>query len=130
MTGSLTGSPHSSHSLIVSGIVGSDIVVTQSTNGTSAITARQRCGAIENTAPCSRPPADRPRETIRSGAAQPSAASMSAAAMKSVNVLRLRSSRPCSHQRRPPSPPPRICATAYTAPRSSRLGVATLNSGQ
>jgi hypothetical protein len=44
--------------------------VTQSTNGTSATTARHRRGAIENTAPCSRPPADRPRETILSEAAQ------------------------------------------------------------
>ena len=65
------GSPHSSHSLMVSGMSGSSMVVTQSTNGTSATTARQRRGAIENTAPCSRPPAESPRETIRSGAAQP-----------------------------------------------------------
>src|SRR5580658_1802127 len=90
------GSPHSSHSLMVSGISGSSMVVTQSTNGTSATTARQRRGAIENTAPWSRPPAESPRETIRSGAAQPRAASMSATAMKSVKVLRLRSSRPSS----------------------------------
>lgn len=40
-------------------------------------TARQRGGAMENTAPCSRPPAERPRETMRSGAVQPSAATPS-----------------------------------------------------
>ena len=74
-------------------MLGSSMVVTQSTNGTSTTTARHRRGAIVNTAPCSRPPADRPRETILSGAAQPSAASASAAAMKSVNVFRLRFSR-------------------------------------
>jgi hypothetical protein len=33
--------------LIVSGIDGSSIVVTQSTNGTSATTARHRSGRIE-----------------------------------------------------------------------------------
>ena len=65
------GSPHSSHSVMVSGMDGSSIVVTTSTNGTSATTARHRSGAMENTAPWSSPPADRPRETIRSGAAQP-----------------------------------------------------------
>src|SRR5664280_983239 len=50
----LAGSPHSSHSSTVSGIVGSDMVVTTSTNGTSATTARHIRGAREYTAPCSR----------------------------------------------------------------------------
>ena len=114
---------------MVSGMDGSSMVVTTSTNGTSATTARHRPGAIAYTAPCSSPPADRPRDTIRPPSAHPSAASMSATATKSVNVLRFRVSRPSSHQRRPPSPPPRTCATAYVKPRSSRLGVSTLNSG-
>ena len=42
------------------------------------------------------------------------------AATKSVNVLRLCSFLPCSYQSRPISPPPRTCAMANPAPRSSR----------
>ena len=103
---------------MVSGMDGSSIVVTQSTNGTSATTARHRCGARENTAPCSSPPADSPRDTMRrpsTTAARPSGPSParpSATSMKSLNVVGLARSRPCCHQRRPPSPPPRMCAIA------------------
>ena len=61
----LRGSPHSSHSLIVSGIDGSDIEPITSTNGTSATTAHHRRGATFSAAACSSPPADRPRVTIR-----------------------------------------------------------------
>ena len=39
--GSTRGSPHSSHSVTVSGRVGSLIVVTTSTNGTSATAAAE-----------------------------------------------------------------------------------------
>ena len=46
-------------------------MVTTSTNGTSATTARQRSGRWLKTAPCSRPPALSPRVAIRSGVDQP-----------------------------------------------------------
>src|SRR2546426_6734227 len=49
--------------------------------------------------------------------------------MKSVKVFFLLSSRPCSYHRRPISWPPRMCATAYTTPRSSRLTRFELNVG-
>ena len=62
------GSPHSSHSVIVSGSEGSLIVVTTSTNGTSATAPANRWGRWLSTAPTSRPPAEPPRTTTRSGA--------------------------------------------------------------
>ena len=46
--GSSRGSPHSSHSVTVSGSVGSLIVVTTSTNGTSATTARNSSGRMRH----------------------------------------------------------------------------------
>ena len=113
---------------------GSSIVWTQSTNGTSATTARHRPGAREYTAPCSSPPADRPRAEIRlpsTSAREPGAspASQLATAMKSSNVFGFARSLPCSHQFRPHSPPPRTCAIAYTMPRSSIDGRLTSKAG-
>ena len=61
------GSPHSSHSVMVSGRSGSSIVVTTSTNGTSATIAAKRSGRRLATAPISRPPALPPRATSRAG---------------------------------------------------------------
>ncbi len=51
------GSPHSSHSVTVSGSDGSSIVVTTSTNGTSATIAPKRSGRRFATAPIKSPPA-------------------------------------------------------------------------
>src|SRR5690242_17374664 len=61
------GSPHSSHSVTVSGSSGSSIVVTTSTNGTSATIAAKRSGRRLATAPINKPPALPPRATSRSG---------------------------------------------------------------
>jgi hypothetical protein len=49
--GSSRGSPHSSHSVTVSGSVGSLMVLTMSTKGTSATAARKRSGRIVMQAP-------------------------------------------------------------------------------
>ena len=54
------GSPHSSHSLAVSGIEASSMVFTQSTNGTSATTARHRSGRIEYDRALEQPAGRRP----------------------------------------------------------------------
>ena len=67
----LRGSPHSSHSVMVSGMSASSIVVTTSTNGTSATTARHRSGRWLNTAPCRRPPALSPRDASREPSTSP-----------------------------------------------------------
>jgi len=66
--GSPRGSPHSSHSVTVSGSSGSSMVVTTSTNGTSATIAAKRSGRRFATAPMSSPPALPPRATRRPGA--------------------------------------------------------------
>src|SRR5262245_44671810 len=127
--GSLRGSPHSSHSVIVSGSVGSLIVVTTSTNGTSAIAALNRSGSIGMQAPTSSPPALPPRIATRSGAATPIVTRWAHAASVSVNVLRLASSLPSRYQPRPSSPPPRGCTSAHVPPRSSHESLATENHG-
>ena len=62
--GSVRGSPHSSHSVTVSGNDGSLIVLTTSTNGTSAMAPANRVGAIVMHAPTASPPALAPRITI------------------------------------------------------------------
>ena len=117
--GSCSGSPHSSHSVTVSGSDGSRIVVSASTNGTCATIPANASGARFTAAPISRPPADPPRATSRSGDVHPWPARCRADATKSVNVLALCSIFPSSYQARPSSPPPRTCAIAYTKPRSS-----------
>ena len=61
-----SGSPHSSHSITVSGSDGSRIVVSASTNGTSARMPANSSGARFATAPISRPPAEPPSATMRS----------------------------------------------------------------
>src|SRR6266702_3777430 len=57
-SGSCSGSPHSSHSVTVSGSDGSRIVVSASTNGTCATIPAKVSGAMLATAPISRPPAE------------------------------------------------------------------------
>src|SRR5690606_34414589 len=124
-----SGLPHSSHSVTVSGSDGSSMELSGSTNGTSATMPANSSGAMFATAPMSRPPAEPPRATVRSGEVQPVLARCRAHAMKSVKVLRLASSLPSSYQRRPSSPPPRTCATAKTTPRSSRDSRGIANHG-
>ena len=97
------------------------MVVRQSTKGTSATMARNSSGARLATAPMSSPPALPPRATSRSGTVHPSSTRVRAQATKSVKVLGLAVSLPCSYHDRPISPPPRTWAMANTNPRSSRL---------
>ncbi len=126
-SGLCSGSPHSSHSMTVSGSDGSRIVFSASTNGTSATTPANSSGARFVTAPISRPPAEPPRAMIRS--LQPDAFMCLATSTKSVNVLRFLVSLPSSYQRRPISPPPRTCAMAKTNPRSSSDSLGTEKPG-
>ncbi len=97
------------------------MVVTTSTNGTSATTMRNRSGRMLTQAPTSNPPALPPEITSWSGLVRPAATRWSAQAMKSVNVFFFFSSLPSSYQARPISSPPRTWAMAKTKPRSSRL---------
>src|SRR5579875_4223151 len=66
--GSCSGSPHSSHSVTVSGSDGSRMVFSASTNGTCATIPANASGAMFAAAPISRPPAEAPRATSLSGA--------------------------------------------------------------
>ena len=86
---SCSGSPHSSHSITVSGSDGSRIVVSASTNGTSARMPANSSGARLATAPISRPPALPPSATSRSGEVYPLSIRCRAQSTKSVKVLRL-----------------------------------------
>ncbi len=104
-------------------------MLSASTNGTSATMPANASGARLATAPISRPPAEPPRATSRSGDVQPDLARCWAQATKSVNVFFLASILPSSYQRRPISPPPRTCATAKTTPRSSSDSRGTENHG-
>src|SRR4051794_17331276 len=127
--GSSRGSPHSSHSVTVSGSDGSLIVVTTSTNGTSATAALNCSGAIVTQAPTSKPPALPPRMATRSRSATPTSTRWAHAASVSVNVLRLASSLPSRSQPRPSSPPPRGWTSAHVPPRSSQDRRPTENHG-
>src|SRR5579875_2670929 len=69
-SGSCSGSPHSSHSVTVSGSEGSRIEVSASTNGTCATMPPKSRGAMFATAPISSPPADPPRAISRDGRVQ------------------------------------------------------------
>ena len=114
------GSPHSSHSVIVSGSVGIEHRGDDVDERHLGDDRREQVGpevrdrAHEQTA---RAPAagDEPRRRRVARVA----IRVSAHAMKSVNVLALCSRRPSSYQPRPSSPPPRTCAIANTKPRSS-----------
>src|SRR3954447_13227423 len=127
--GSLRGSPHSPHSVTVRGSEGSLIVVTTSTNGTSATAALNCSGAIVTHAPTSKPPALPPRIATRSRSATPTSTRWAQAASVSVNVLRLASSLPSRYQPRPSSPPPRGWTSAHVPPRSSHDRRATETPG-
>src|SRR3984957_2901247 len=116
--GSCSGSPHSSHSVTVSGRDGSRIEFSASTKGTCATMPAKADGARLATAPISSPPADPPRATSREADVQPAETRCSADATKSVNVFRLVSIFPLSYQGRPISPPPLMWAIANTNPRS------------
>ena len=105
--------------MTVSGSVASSIVVSASTNGTPATIPPNSSGAWLATAPISSPPALAALGDQRSGRVQPASTRCRAQATKSENVFCLRSSLPSSYHRRPISPPPRTCAIANAAPRSS-----------
>src|SRR3989449_7525085 len=92
-----------------------------STNGTPTRAAWNKSGRMLSTAPISKPPALLPSITRRSFDPKPCATRYSAQAMKSVKVLFLCIMRPSSCQALPISPPPRMCATAATTPRSTML---------
>src|ERR1051326_8745022 len=96
------GLPHSMYSCVVSGSVGSSIVLITSTNGTYATTALNRSGRMFVTAPISSPPALPPLITSFDGV---------------VHFFVI--IRPPSCHSFPMSPPPRMCASAKTTPRSS-----------
>src|ERR1700760_2899635 len=85
-SGSCSGSPHSSHSVTVSGSDGSRMVFSASTNGTWATIPAKSDGAMLATAPTSRPPADPPRATSLPAEVHPDDTSCRAQATKSVNV--------------------------------------------
>ena len=107
------------NSPVVSGRVSSSMVLTTSTNGTSATTALKSSGRWLTTAPISRPPALPPSIASCSGVVRPRAISASAQAMKSSKVVGFFAILPASYQLRPRSPPPRMWAIAKTTPRSS-----------
>ena len=65
----VSGLPHSSYSLVVSGIEASSMVVTTSTTGTCDRITSSLSGAMLAIAPISRPPALPPYAATRSGAA-------------------------------------------------------------
>src|ERR1051326_4175707 len=122
------GLPHSMYSCVVSGSVGSSIVLITSTNGTYATTALNRSGRMFVTAPISSPPALPPLITSFDGVVYFSFTRCSAAATKSVNVFFFVIIRPASCHSFPMSPPPRMCASAKTTPRSSSTRRAAENS--
>src|SRR4051794_18835999 len=113
------GFPHSMYSCVVSGSVGSSIVLITSTKGTYATTALKRSGRMFAIAPISRPPALPPLTISFDGVVYFSFTRCSAEATKSVNVFFFVIIRPASCHSLPMSPPPRMCASAYTTPRSS-----------
>ena len=127
--GSSRGSPHSSHSVIVSGNVGSLMVETMSTKGTSAIAPAKVVGERAIDAPTVRPPALPPRTTIREGEQMFLLAKCSAQAMVSKKVFFLERYFPLRYQSLPISPPPRGCASAQMQPRSNSDSRATENHG-
>ena len=59
------GLPHSGHSGGVSGSFSSSMVLSTSTNGTSAMMPRNSSGAMLATTPISMPPAEPPLATMR-----------------------------------------------------------------
>ena len=97
------------------------MVLITSTNGTPTIAALNRSGRMLSTAPMRSPPALRPSITRRSLLPYPRLTRSSAQLMKSVKVVFLFIILPASCQPLPISPPPRMCATAVTAPRSTML---------
>src|SRR6516162_8082002 len=85
--GSCSGSPHSSHSVTVSGSDGSRIVFSASTNGTCVTMPPNVPGDMLAIAPMSSPPAEPPRAISRGADVQPDRCRCSAQAMKSVKVF-------------------------------------------
>ena len=122
------GFPHSLYSIVVSGKESSSMVFTMSTNGTCATMAWNKSGLWLATDPTSRPPALPPLAMSLLWLVYPVSIRCSAAAMKSVNVLRLFNSFPSSYQSRPRLVPPRMWAIANINPLSNKLSLEELNS--
>ena len=101
--------------------VASSIVFSTSTNGTCETTALKRSGRMFETAPTSKPPALPPWITSRSFEVYFWLISVSAQAMKSVNVFILFIILPACRHSSPNSPPPRMCPITKITPRSRRL---------
>lgn len=81
----------------VNGIVASNMVLTQSTNGTLRIAARNSSGHWLITAPIKSPPADAPEIAKRSGQVYPRSIRPLAACMKSLKVFFLNCIFPSSY---------------------------------
>jgi len=109
---SVTGLPHSGHSGGVSGSVSSRMVLSTSTNGTSATMPANRSPARLATAPISMPPALPPWPTMRFADVYLASISARALAAKSSKVFGFFSRLPSRYQPQPLSEPPRICAMA------------------
>ena len=106
------GLPHSGHSGGVSGRVSSSMVLSTSTNGTSATMPANNSPARLATAPISMPPALPPWPTMRFAPVYFSAISARALAAKSSKLLVFFSRLPSRYQPQPLSAPPRIWAIA------------------
>ena len=106
------GLPHSGHSGGVSGRVSSSMVLSTSTNGTSATMPANNSPARLATAPISMPPALPPWPTMRFASVYFASISARPAAAKSSNVLVFFSRLPSRYQPQPLSAPPLICAIA------------------
>ena len=106
------GLPHSGHSGGVSGKESSSMVLSTSTNGTSATMPLNNSPARLATAPISMPPALPPWPTMRFGPVYFADISARPAAAKSSKLLVLFSRLPSRYQPQPLSEPPLICAMA------------------
>ena len=106
------GLPHSGHSGGVSGKVSSSMVLSTSTNGTSATMPANNSPARLATAPISMPPALPPWPTIRFGPVYLAAINARALAEKSSKLLVFFSRLPSRYQPQPLSEPPLMCAIA------------------
>ena len=106
------GLPHSGHSGGVSGSVSSSMVLSTSTNGTSATMPANKSPARLATAPISMPPAEPPWPTIRFALVYLASINARAQAAKSSNEFVFFSRLPSRYQPQPLSAPPRIWAMA------------------
>ena len=100
-----------------------------SSTPTAGRQAPNRSGRWVMQAPTSNPPLEPPLMASLGVEVIFSAISHSAQAMKSVNEFFFLRILPSSYHSRPKAEEPRMCATAYTNPRSRRLMRLDVNSG-